>query len=193
METTDSFFPLTRRGIETPVYPGRLYSPGGGPKPEESSAQAVLAEVLEETGLGEKVHFDSQNLTMLALVSDANFAGSAHARPELVAYMPVDINFRTVEEIQHLQSIKKGQKQEDVWGVVPITTFIPNLKRAIIYDGFQMCPPTEAGLAHAALYKIQKMSGLEDATNQMKSTLARLQLFERSEYTPPILRLPLSL
>ena len=51
MVTTDGFIPLTRRGIETPVYPGRLYPPGGGPKPGQSSTSAILSEVLEETGL----------------------------------------------------------------------------------------------------------------------------------------------
>lgn len=140
METADGQFILTRRGIETPVYPGRLYSPGGGPKPGETSTGALLEEIVEETGLQNGLHFDMNNLHTLALVTDAQYNGSEHARPELVAYLRLSptmevkrdakgigvfrrnqnkqasLTFQEVEKIQYEYAQAKG-KETDVWAV----------------------------------------------------------------------------
>lgn len=190
METADGFFPLTRRGIETPVYPGRLYSPGGGPRPGESSVEAILAEILEETGLEQEEHFEVAKLRMLALVSDTHFADSEHSRPELVAILPVDVSFRQLETIQHERSVAEGKSQEDVWGLSPVSTYVPSLQKGIVYSGFEMCPPTEAGLAHAALHFIAEKRGMETALQEMEKVMKWVQSFSRSRYTPPITRLP---
>lgn len=188
--TADGFIPVTRRGIETPVYPGRLHVPGGGPKPGQSSSEAILEEVVEELGLQRRKHFNPRNLTVLALVTDSHFEGSEHPRPELVAHLPIRAKYREVEQIQHMASVTKDQRQEDVWGIVPISTFPPNLTRTLLYSGFEMCPPTEAGIAHLLFYQMAITEGVEKALNYMESTMQRIQIFERSEtYNPPIKRL----
>lgn len=190
MITSDGFVPLTRRGIETPVYPGRLYSPGGGPKPSQTSTEALLEEIVEETGLKGGERFNPADIIMMALVADSRYEGSKHSRPELVACLPVNATFREIEEIQHKISIQKGQRQEDVWGIVPVSTFRPNLTRTLLYSGFEMCPPTEAGIAHLLFYQTAITEGLKMAVGHMRATMQRLQDFERVEsYQPPIKRL----
>lgn len=188
-DRTNGLIPLTRRGLETPVYPGRLYSPGGGPKPGQTSTAAILEEVLEETGLERGRYFDPDEMFMLALVSDSSFAGSEHSRPELVAYLPVNATFNDIERIQHEASIKKGLSQEDVWGVVPFSAFTPNLARAITFNGPEMCPPTEAGLAHLMLYQEMRREGLAKALENVESMMRRLSSFRRTEFKPLIERL----
>lgn len=188
-DRTYGLIPLTRRGIETPVYPGRLYSPGGGPKPGQTSTEALLEEIIEETGLKGERYYDSDDIFMLALIADTRFAGSEHIRPELVAYLPVNATFSEIERIQYEVSVKKGQRQEDVWGVVPVSAFTPNLARAIIYNGGEMCPPTEAGLAHFMLYQNMRREGVKQALKDMEVLMARLKLFRRRPFTPPIERL----
>lgn len=190
METKDGFVPLTRRGIETPVYPGRLYSPGGGPRPGQTSTEALLEEIVEETGLKGGERFNPADIIMMALIADSRYEGSEHSRPELVAYLPVNATFREIEEIQHEVSIQKGQRQEDVWGIVPISTFRPNLTRTLLYSGFEMCPPTEAGIAHLLFYQMVITEGLDRVSGNMTAIMQRLQTFERvTTYNPPIKRL----
>lgn len=188
-DRTYGLIPLTRRGIETPVYPGRLYSPGGGPRPGQTSTEAFLEEIIEETGLEAGKHFNPDDLFMLAFVADTRYAGSEHFRPELVAYLPVNTTFSEIERIQHEVSVKKGLRQEDVWGVVPFSAFTPNLSRAIIFDGPQMCPPTEAGLAHLMLYQEMRREGIEQALKNIEATMFRLRSFSRRPFIPPIERL----
>lgn len=183
-DRTYGLIPLTRRGIETPVYPGRLYSPGGGPKPGQASIEAILEEIKEETGLESGKHFNPDDLFMLALVADTRYAGSEHSRPELVVYLPVNTTFSDIERIQYEVSVKKG-RQEDVWGVVPFSAFTPNLSRAIIFNGREMCPPTEAGLAHLMLYQEMRREGIEQALKNMEATMSRIRSFNRVAYTPP--------
>lgn len=189
MVTTDGFIPLTRRGIETPVYPGRLYPPGGGPKPGQSSTSAILSEVLEETGLKSGEHFDPSNLFVLGLVSDSNFDNSAHSRPEIVATLPLNSTFREVELIQHERSVKRGLKEEDVWAVEPITTFVPNLAKTVTYSGNEMCPPTEAGLSLFALFELVKNEGQHGALDKIKVMIDRMRSFKRVQYLTPIYKL----
>lgn len=188
-DRTYGLIPLTRRGIETPVYPGRLYSPGGGPKPGQTSTEAILEEIIEETGLESGRHFNSDELFMMALVADTRYAGSEHSRPELVAYLPVNTTFSDIERIQHEVSVKKGLRQEDVWGVVPFSAFSPNLARAIIFFGREMCPPTEAGLTHLMLYQEMRREGIEQALKNMETTISRIRSFRRTPFVPPIERL----
>lgn len=188
-DRTHGLIPLTRRGIETPVYPGRLYSPGGGPKPGQTSMGALLEEIVEETGLEKGKYFDADRMFMLAMVSDIRHGGTNHERPELVAYLPVDATFSVIERIQHETSVKKNKPQEDVWGVVPFSAFTPNLARAIVYNGPEMCPPTEAGLAHLLLFQETRRSGLAKALGLIEETMARIRSFKRAEYNPSIERL----
>ncbi len=188
-DRTYGLIPLTRRGIETPVYPGRLYSPGGGPKPGQTSTEAILEEIVEETGLESGNHFNSDELFMLALVADTKYDDSEHSRPELVAYLPVNTTFSEVERIQYEKSVKKGERQEDVWGVVPVSAFTPNLARTIIYSGYEMCPPTEAGLAHLMLYQEMRREGIEEALKNMETIMSRIRSFRRTPFVPPIERL----
>lgn len=183
METPDGFFPLTRRGIETPVYPGMLYSPGGGPKPGESSSEAMLKEIVEETGLKSDIHFDPENIHVMAFVSDTNFAGSKHSRPELVAYLPIDPTFRQVEQIQYETAKKKG-RETDVWNIVPISTYPVNLEREILFNGYQMCPPTEAGLAYAS-HLINKREG-QPAFENLNKLTEGIKQYKRTPFRPPI-------
>lgn len=186
METTDGFFPLTRRGIETPVYPGRLYSPGGGPKPGQTSTEALLEEILEETGLRPGEHFDPSKITSLALVSDSRFANSDHSRPELVVYLPLTISYRAIEEIQHEQSVKKGLKETDVWGLEPVSTYPYNLGKKIVYAGNEMCPPTEAALSHSLVFDIKQKEGMETAIKTASGIISRIKSFERVNYQPSV-------
>lgn len=211
METADGQYVLTRRGIETPVYPGRLYSPGGGPKPGETSAGAILQEIVEETGLQEGVHFNMADLYMLALVTDASYNGSEHARPELVAYLQLapsvsileapirwfrrlplrqnrdqtPLTFQEVEKIQYQHAKAKG-KETDVWAVEPFSSFLPTLSYRLALHGAEMCPPTEAALAHAAMHKSINGEGQEKPEDFLGRLMSRLQHYRRHEYVPPI-------
>ncbi len=187
METTDELFILTRRGIETPVYPGRLYSPGGGPKPGETSTEAMLQEILEETGLKPEEHFDPLGLTMLALVSDSRYAGSDHSRPEVVAYMPLSTTFAQTESIQYERAKAKGQ-EADVWAVEAFSSFPPTFGYRLALHGSEMCPPTEAGLAHIALFKHLQNDGKE-AMENVDRMMKRLRSYERHAFIPPLKQL----
>lgn len=209
METADGQFILTRRGIETPVYPGRLYSPGGGPKPGETSTGALLQEIVEETGLKEKVHFDGNTMHILALVTDTHYNGGEHVRPELVAYLRlsptievdgngkrsgvlrrnhdkhVSLTFQEVERIQYAYAQAKG-KETDVWAVEPFSSFLPTLPYRLALHGTEMCPPTEAAIAHAAMYKSMNDGGQENPEDFLGKLMNRLQYYRRHEYIPPI-------
>lgn len=152
METTDGQIPLTVRGDKTPVYPGRLYSPGGGPKPGQTSTEAILEEILEETGLTQGEDFDLEKMVMLALVSDIKFDGSSHSRPELVAYLPLNVTYEDLERIRD----EKAQEQADVWDITSIPGSLHQLSLALLENERQFCPPTEAGLANLVLFKAMR-------------------------------------
>jgi ADP-ribose pyrophosphatase YjhB (NUDIX family) len=154
LETTDGFTPLTRRGIETPVYPGYLYSPGGGPKPGEKTVEALLAEVLEETGLKKGEHFDPSKLVMLAYVSDVRHQHGLHERPELVAYLPLEVDSRVVQRVRDEMNAKKNTPEPDVCAYRLVSTDLAVLKREVVLHGVQkMCPPTEGAMTHLLHYK----------------------------------------
>lgn len=152
METRDGRIPLTIRGEKTPVYPGRLYSPGGGPTPDQTPTESLIEEIGEEIGLRPKEHFDLEKMIMLALVSDTNFAGSGHSRPELVAYLPLNVSFAEVEQIRG----EKAQKQPDVWGITSMAGSLDGLILGLSANTQPLCPPTEAGLVNLIYYKARK-------------------------------------
>lgn len=189
METTDGMIPLTRRGVETPVYSGMLYSPGGGPKPGQNSTEALMEEILEETGLQTGKHFNPADLTMLALVSDTRFHESDHQRPELIAYLPVNVTFRELEEIQRVQAENKGLKETDVWKVDAFSANLYTLPDGILFYSNQLCPPTEAGLVNFVLFEHLKLSGPEVATQKVARMMRKMELYRREPYIVPITRL----
>jgi 8-oxo-dGTP pyrophosphatase MutT (NUDIX family) len=189
METLDGLIPLTRRGIETPVYPAMLYSPGGGPKPGEGTTEALLQEILEETGLRAGEDFDPNSLFMMALIADTRFAGSSHSRPELVARLPVNVTYLELEKIQQERVRAKGLKETDVWGLEPVSTYPPSLHQVIKLHGYEMCPPTEAALTYE-YYEIRKRVVGEDAAYQeLADFIQIIGGYEREEFVPPIKRL----
>lgn len=190
METTDGLIPLTRRGIETPVYPAMLYSPGGGPKPGQDSTEALLEEILEETGLRSGDHFDPKKLTMLALVSDTRFHNSDHQRPELVAHLPVKVSFRELERIQFDRARTKGLSETDVWRIDPLSANPDTLPDGILFHGNQFCPPTEAGLAHLVLFQLLQQTGdIDHSIGTTANMMRKMESYRREPYIPPISRL----
>lgn len=186
MESSDGLIPLTRRGLETPVYPGMLYSPGGGPKPRQTSVSAILEEIVEETGLESGKHFDPGDLKALAIVEDSRFAGSLHARPELIAFLPLKIPYLKIEEI-HWNKVAKTGKEADVWALEPVSTNLNSLQSKILFDGRQMCPPTEAGLAQ--LVRTQIFNKTESPTGEISDFVDKLNRYKRSPFSPPLERL----
>lgn len=191
METTDGFIPLTRRGIETPVYPGALYSPGGGPKQGQSSVEAILEEILEETGLEAGKHFSRQDLVMLAYVSDTRHQGSDHGRPELVAYLPLRITARDICDVRDAYLEKKRIPEADVWAYEILRADQSNMRGMVVLRGNEMCPPTEAALSHLIHYKLlQKHSGdVQAAAVETSTFMDRVKSYGRETYHPPIARL----
>jgi len=189
IETRDGLIPLTRRGIETPVYPSMLYSPGGGPKPGEGSTEALLQEILEETGMEANKHFDPSQLHMMALVSDTQFAGSRHSRPELVARLPTDLSYRNIEDIQHAMVRKKNRKETDFLGLEPVSMNLSTLKQIIKLHGREMCPPTEAALTYE-IYELRKNEiGHEKAFEELRDFVHGIKKYYRSKYEVPVLLL----
>ena len=189
IESQDRLIPLTRRGIATPVYPGRLYSPGGGPKPGQTSVEAILEEILEETGLRNGEHFDDLDLFMMAFVADTNFAGSRHSRPELVAGLPARVGYRDIEAIQQERLRKKGTKETDVWGLEPVSSSPASLAQFIKLHGGEMCPPTEAALTWE-LYSIwEREVGPEKAFAEVADFVGEVGRYQREKFRVPILLL----
>ncbi len=186
IETKDGFIPLTRRGIETPVYPAMLYSPGGGPKPGEGSTEALLQEILEETGLKAKNDIDPSKLHMMALISDTQFAGSRHSRPELVARLPTDLSYKDVEDIQYEMVKKKNRKEADVWGLEPASMNPTSLKQMIKLHGREMCPPTEAALTYELYVVRKKEIGSKAAFAEMAEFTKSIKRYKRSEFEVPV-------
>lgn len=191
METTDGFMPLTRRGIETPVYPGALYSPGGGPKQGQSSVEAILEEILEETGLEEGKHFDIEKLVVLAFVSDTKHQGSDHERPELVAYLPLNTSIREICDVRDQYLTKKKIPEADVWAYEILRADQHNMRGMVVLRGNEMCPPTEAALSHLVHYKnLQEHSDdPETAVAETSKFMNRVKSYAREEYHPPITKL----
>lgn len=177
MITSDGFVVLIRRGIETPVYPGRLYSPGGGPELGKTPAESMLKEIKEETGLMPDRDFNPNSLRMLALVEDTHFAGSKHARPELVAFLRLKCLYKEVESTQYRI---KGAEQ-DVWAVEPLSTG-PYLTQLINFKGNEMCPPTEAGLVNLLYYLTEKKEGEAKAKEVTNNLILRIKGFKRAVY-----------
>lgn len=190
--TVDNFVVLTRRGIETPAYPGRLYAPGGGPLPNEQLDTALINEIKEETGLEENVHYYKGNIGAMALVDDNSYLGSKHSRPEIVARLPVAITFDDLVRIQHELTLKNG-KEHDVWAVTGFSSFPPNLIQQLTFSGGEMCPPAEAGIAHFLLNSIARQEGMERALTKMDETIRRISAIPRKPFVPPIDRLPLDI
>lgn len=188
METTDGLIPLTRRGIETPVYPAMLYSPGGGPKPGEGSTEALLQEILEETGLKAGEHFNPNELFMMALIADSRFVGSSHSRPELVARLTVNVTYLQMEKIQQEHVKTKGLKETDVWGLEPVSTYPASLQQVIKLHGREMCPPTEAALTYE-FFELRKREIGEAAYEELIEFIQIVGGYEREEFVPPIKRL----
>ena len=186
LESTDGLIPLTRRGIETPVYPGMLYSPGGGPQPGENSTEAILREVVEEVGLKSEEHFDTSNLFVMALVSDTKFAGTKHSRPEIVARLPTNVSYRQMEEIQQKKIKEKGLKETDVWGLEPVSMNSSTLSQTIKFHGYEMCPPTEAALTYELYELLRGEIGRYASIEELKQFIKTIENYERGEFKPPI-------
>jgi 8-oxo-dGTP pyrophosphatase MutT (NUDIX family) len=190
LETNDGFIPLTRRGIETPVYPGMLYSPGGGPKEGQTSVEAILEEILEETGLEEGVHFSAEKLVMLAYISDSKHQGTDHERPELVGYLPLDISLKDVHRIRKTYLANRKVPEADVWAYDIVSSDKADVSGKVVYDGNQMCPPTEAALSHLVHFQnCQTNTDPDDAVAATKKFMDRVTMYERAVYHPPISRL----
>lgn len=185
METTDGFIPLTRRGLETPVYPGRLYSPGGGPKPGEKAAAALLSEILEETGLIANTHFDPKSIVILAAVNDDRHQGSLRSRPELIAYLPLKINAACILDIRDEAIRKKKTAEPDVFAMEFISSRETDLRGYVTLHGGSMCPPTEAAIVHLLRYKLQN-SDPDTVDVQLSSLISRMRNYERLPFEPPI-------
>ena len=187
IETTDGFVVLTRRGIETPVYPARLHTVGGGPKPGEDSAESLFGEILEETGLQAGKHFDPEQMIIMAYVSDVEHQGSALQRPELVAYLPLKIDSNTVRDIRDAEILRKKTPEADVWALEFVSSRIRDMEGTMILRGPEMCPPTEAGLAHMIRLKLaQDSSSASSADAVLGRVMERAAGFLRLPYTPRI-------
>lgn len=189
MKTKDDMIPLTVRGLETPVYPGMYYSPGGGPQPGESLEEAMLSEIKDEVGLKPGKHFNTSEMRALALVSDSKFAGSEHERPELIFYLPLKVGFNELLKIRHQSIAEKAKKEEDVWRMEPVASFPPELIDTIIDKGERMCAPTEAGLAHALLHITLQNEGLVSSLINIEKLMNRMATFDRALYKPQIRRI----
>ena len=187
IETNDGMIPLTRRGLETPVYPGRLYSPGGSPKPGETTVESFVDEIVEETGLKCEEHFNPKDITVLAYVSDTHHAGSQHERPELVAYLKTDLSIRQIVEIRN-QDIIDSFRPGDVWSLEPIIADPISIGLKVLHDGNQMCPPTEAALVHLMYAKLleQHSDCPQNALEVIKKQIDLIACTKRKEHQPPI-------
>lgn len=187
IETTDGFVVLTRRGLETPVYPARLHTVGGGPKPEEDSAESLFGEILEETGLKANQHFMPQQMMIMAYISDVEHQGSALQRPELVAYLPLTIDSNQVRDIRDAEIARKKTPEADVWALEFVSSRIRDMEGTMILRGPEMCPPTEAGLAHMIRLKLEKESDSPLlAEETLSRVMARAAGFLRNPYEPRI-------
>lgn len=194
METSDGLYPITQRGQETPVYPGRTYTFGGGPRSGQTFEEAIIEEISEESGLVEGQHFDRTKITALAMVSDSKYADDPDkkrslyaSRPELVLTVQAKTSFREIEKVRH-DKVNRGGKEADVWGMIGISTYEPSLAQYIISRGQEMCPPLEAGLAHALNYKVMNSQGPERALQVSTLLVDQLKKSERPPFKPTIVR-----
>jgi len=140
---------------------------------------------LEETGLDYN-YFEPENLNMIALIADTNFAGSKHSRPELVARLSVSLNYREIENIQQESVRKKGFKEEDVLGIEPVSKNLISLEQKIKFDGRQMCPPTEAALTYLLYELYEEKEGSQAAFSKIEEFTKTVNNYKREPFKPPI-------
>jgi 8-oxo-dGTP pyrophosphatase MutT (NUDIX family) len=187
IETSDGFIPMTRRGLETPVYPGRLYLPGGGPKPGQSSVAALVEEIIEEIGLKPSEDFNPNEVKALALITDRHHQGSAHERPEIVFYYKSALTFAELVSKRDQEVVKKGQAPTDVWGIEPVVAKPIDLISKATLDGFQTCPPAEAALMILAHKKLREELGVDRAQKDIDAAINRINRCKPREFSPPII------
>ena len=151
METPEGLIIQTRRGIDTPVYTGRLYLPGGNhEKIETHPADEIFSEIEEETGLTQD-DFDPTQLRFLGIVMDRQYEGGALQKPDLVAYMKIPMTFNEIEESFSRKIVPKNPK--DVWNLEPAPTGEAGLARYLQTHESDHCPPSHGGLAFVGARK----------------------------------------
>lgn len=184
IETKDGTQPYSQRPMGIGTYPGRLHGFGGNPEPQLGVAENMLKELTEETGLEFGKHFDPSKLRVLAMVSDKHFRGQVNPRPELVAYLPVNVVWSELEEIHRK---KQGESKEvDVWGITPRPGSVEGMRDTILIEGNRMCPPLEAGIATVMLMKTMGKEGVDGGIKKMDDLFSRMEKFERAEFKPPL-------
>jgi len=173
-ETTDGHILLTQRDSNTLVYPGRLYSPGGGPKPGQSPELYILKALQGELGLTEGHDFDIRRCRALALVSDLRHGGSRHERPELVAHLPLKITLAEVHEIKATRPAAPDRNIDSGWKLAAIKSDTGSIASHLLDDSSEFCPPTHAALAHYLLQKYITQERMSAAAifQSLRSTLS---------------------
>ena len=170
VETNDLKFVLTRRGMGTDTYPGKLFSLGGQIKPKDSAVEGLVGEVVEESGISGN-DFDVNNLFITALGADSNYMGGGMKRPELVAYLKANISWDEV-----VQRYTKTKPQLDVSDIIPFPSDNINfgLELSRLHKEDEMIPQLELGLLYAFLKKQEIENGPEGISKLSRDLIGRL-------------------
>lgn len=188
-------YPLTQRNSGIPVYPGRLYSVGGGPLPGQTLTEAINEKIGTITGMVDGKDYNASDMEALAIIEDKRYAFNplqsdalATSRPELVLRVPVDISYDEIEERTYEKAGMEG-KPPNAFGMVAAPVWGPSLLSYIVSRGYEMCPPLEAQLAHAYVADIVRDQGYEAAIAGAKQLTDALNNSERPNFIPSIIRL----
>lgn len=192
LETKDGMVPWTVRSAGTPAYPKSYFTIGGGPKPGQTSGEAIAEEIAEETGLSEEEgQFDTKKLKPIALVQADKFLGKKNPETgeviglphlDVVYRLPVDITF---EQLAAIRNKKVGKGEPDVWDMEPRLANPYTVSEAILRQGYQMVPGFEAGLFHFMIDKMADSLGLETAVEYAKKQINEINDHNRPPFHPP--------
>jgi len=182
VESSDGFFILTQRGTGTPNYPGALFTLGGGLKPEDKVSKGLLNEIVEEAGLEPGKDYNLENIRVMAIGAEKSYAGGAHQRPEIVAYLKSNATWREIVNAQ-----KKTEFQTDVAGLVPLDTEPINFASRVAVMGAtgELLPAAEIGLVYAWLKKRENEVGVQQAIKETDILMRTLNQYTRQDYKPP--------
>ncbi len=178
-ETSDGSYVLTRRDTDTLVYPGTLFTLGGGLSPGDNLGERLMREIEEEAGLVAGEHYDEDDLTVTALGSDIHYMGGRHERPEVNAHVTLNVPFGKVQELQG-----GTDYQQDVANVTPMSKEPRCFKDFLTSkaEEGEIIPSSEMSLTYAWLSSRAEEVGEEQAAAEAEELMGELNEFGPHDY-----------
>jgi len=173
VETSDGIYVLTKRGLGTPVYPGSIYTIGGGVLPKNNTVDNIINEITEELGLIPEKDFKEENLIITGIGRDLNYMGGNATRPEIAAYLKLNSDWKDV-----LYAHKKTFFQTDVEDIVLLPSDKSNFQKIfpVMVSSGKLLSSAELSITYAFM---------KENPNLAKTLISDLNAYQRSDFHPP--------